>query len=49
MNKKLIVGLIGYCKAGQAVANILSADDRYDLRWIARRSAKSDEYDAEFI
>lgn len=35
---KLRVGLVGYGKAGQAVANVLSGDPRFDLRWIARRS-----------
>ena len=39
MTKKIRVGLIGYGKAGKAVANILSTDPRLDLRWIARRSA----------
>lgn len=39
MAKKIRVGLVGYGKAGKAVANILSADPRFDLRWIARRSA----------
>lgn len=38
MINKLRVGLVGYGKAGCAVANVLSADPRYDLRWIARRS-----------
>lgn len=32
------MGLVGYGKAGQAVANILGSDPRFDLRWIARRS-----------
>lgn len=32
------VGLIGYGKAGQAVANVLEQDPRYTLSWIARRS-----------
>ena len=39
MAKKIRVGLIGYGKAGKAVANILGTDPRFDLRWIARRSA----------
>lgn len=39
MTKKTRVGLIGYGKAGKAVANILGTDPRFDLRWIARRSA----------
>ncbi|NOT18840.1 MAG: dihydrodipicolinate reductase [Sideroxydans sp.] len=38
MTPKLRVGLVGYGKAGSAVANVLSADPRFDLRWIARRS-----------
>ncbi|MDO8350756.1 MAG: dihydrodipicolinate reductase C-terminal domain-containing protein [Gallionella sp.] len=33
------VGLVGYGKAGSAVANVLSCDPRFELRWIARRSA----------
>ena len=37
MSEKLRVGLIGYGKAGFAVANVLSKDPRFDLRWIARR------------
>ncbi len=39
MQKKIRVGLVGYGKAGQAVANVLSSDPRFELRWIARRSA----------
>jgi 4-hydroxy-tetrahydrodipicolinate reductase len=31
------VGLVGYGKAGSAVAEILNADPRFDLRWIAKR------------
>jgi 4-hydroxy-tetrahydrodipicolinate reductase len=42
MLKKLRVGLVGYGKAGSAVANVLSADPRYDLCWIARRSTAAD-------
>lgn len=42
MTKKIRVGLIGYGKAGKAVANILSTDPRFDLRWIARRSANTE-------
>lgn len=37
----LKVGLIGYGKAGSAVAHVLGADARFDLRWIARRSAST--------
>jgi 4-hydroxy-tetrahydrodipicolinate reductase len=33
------LGLIGYGKAGCAVASVLSADPRFDLRWVARRTA----------
>ncbi len=33
------VGLMGYGKAGQSVANVLATDPRLDLRWIARRSS----------
>ncbi len=38
MTKQIRIGLIGYGKAGKAVANVLSTDPRFDLRWIARRS-----------
>ena len=37
------VGLMGYGKAGQAVANVLAADTRFDLRWIARRHSPEGE------
>lgn len=33
------VGLVGFGKAGQAVAQVLQDDPRYELCWIARRSA----------
>ncbi len=36
------IGLIGYGKAGQAVARVLSEDARYDLRWIARRQMQTE-------
>lgn len=39
MTPKLRVGLVGYGKAGSAVANVLSNDSRFDLCWVARRSA----------
>lgn len=39
MTQKISVGLVGYGKAGNAVANILSTDPRFELCWIARRSA----------
>lgn len=44
MTQKTRVGLIGYGKAGKAVANILGADPRFDLRWIARRSANAEPH-----
>ncbi len=34
------VGLIGYGKAGAAVARVLEADERFALCWVARRSAE---------
>ena len=34
------VGLVGYGKAGKAVANVLAQDERFELCWIARRSNK---------
>lgn len=33
------VGLIGHGKAGSAVAQVLKADSRFDLRWIAKRTS----------
>ncbi len=36
------VGLIGYGKAGMAVAEVLATDPRYNLRWVARRHANAD-------
>ncbi|KAF0201198.1 MAG: dihydrodipicolinate [Gallionellaceae bacterium] len=39
MEKKIRVGLVGYGKAGHAVANVLGTDPRFELCWIARRSA----------
>ncbi len=33
------VGLIGYGKAGQAVASVLASDPRYELCWVMRRSS----------
>ena len=32
------VGLLGYGKAGQAVAEVFDADPRFELCWVARRS-----------
>lgn len=42
MDKKIRVGLVGYGKAGKAVANVLSNDPRFELRWIARRSTSAE-------
>ncbi len=42
MSDKIRVGLIGYGKAGEAVANVLCNDPRLDLRWIVRRSSVSE-------
>jgi 4-hydroxy-tetrahydrodipicolinate reductase len=36
------VGLIGYGKAGAAVAQVLCADSRFALQWIASRSGQPD-------
>jgi len=33
------VGLMGYGKAGKAVAKVLIADPRYELQWVMRRTA----------
>lgn len=33
------IGLLGYGKAGKAVAEILRTDPRYELCWVARRTA----------
>jgi 4-hydroxy-tetrahydrodipicolinate reductase len=35
------VGLIGYGKAGQAVAEVLRTDPRFELCWVARRTAST--------
>lgn len=32
------VGLFGFGKAGQAVANVLLGDPRYDVQWVARKT-----------
>lgn len=37
----LKVGLVGFGKAGQAAAQVLQDDPRYELCWIARRSAST--------
>ncbi len=39
MQNKIRVGLVGYGKAGSAVANILSTDPRFELCWIACRTS----------
>lgn len=41
MPPQISIGLIGYGKAGQAVAKVLSQDPRFRLRWIARRSIQN--------
>lgn len=38
----LKVGLMGYGKAGQAVARVLAAEPRYSLQWVLRQHAASD-------
>lgn len=43
MAKRIRVGLVGYGKAGTAVANVLSSDARFELCWIARRSARMEQ------
>ncbi len=40
------IGLIGFGKAGQAVAQVLQEDPRYELCWIARRSVVAPEQTA---
>lgn len=42
VSKSICVGLVGYGKAGKAVANVLNSDPRFDLRWIVHRSADKD-------
>lgn len=37
------IGLIGYGKAGQAVASVLQDDPRFELCWIARKSGDAAE------
>lgn len=34
------IGLVGYGKAGKAVASVLAQDERFELCWIARRSTR---------
>ncbi len=43
MTQRIRVGLVGYGRAGQAVANVLGNDPRFELRWIARRSAGGEQ------
>ena len=42
------IGLIGYGKAGKAVARVLANDSRFQLQWIIRREAKTNEHMEEF-
>ena len=35
------VGLLGYGKAGKAIANVLASDPRYELCWVMRQRAES--------
>ena len=42
------IGLIGYGKAGKAVARVLANDSRFQLQWIIRREAKTNEHMDEF-
>lgn len=39
------VGLVGYGKAGRAVANVLSNDQRYSLQWVLRSRSGSESMD----
>lgn len=38
------IGLMGYGKAGKAVANVLANDASHDLRWVMRRSSASNTH-----
>lgn len=38
------VGLMGYGKAGKAVASVLATDPRYELGWVMRRSSRHDAH-----
>lgn len=42
MTQRIRVGLVGYGKAGSAVANVLSGDPRFELRWVARRTSSGE-------
>ncbi len=44
MTQVIRVGLIGYGKAGSAVANVLSKDPRIDLVWIARSRSDAEPH-----
>ncbi len=35
----LIIGVVGYGKAGQAVAEVLRHDPRFEVVWVARRTS----------
>ncbi|MBP8182890.1 MAG: dihydrodipicolinate reductase, partial [Rhodoferax sp.] len=41
------IGLIGYGKAGRAVAQVLQGDPRFELCWVARRTACLNEQSLE--
>ncbi len=47
MTSKIRIGLIGYGKAGKAVANVLATDPRFELCWIARRDTHEYQTHAE--
>lgn len=40
--ERIKVGLIGYGKAGKAVADVLASDPRFELAWIARRQSTAE-------
>lgn len=42
MTQRIRVGLVGYGKAGSAVANVLSGDPRFELCWVARRTSSEE-------
>lgn len=43
------IGLIGYGKAGAAVADVFREDPRFELCWIARRSAENEPGPISFV
>lgn len=47
MTSKIRIGLIGYGKAGKAVANVLATDPRFELCWISRRDTHEYQTHAE--